>query len=488
MPGAPRDVSVTAGLGSLTVSWQPAASGGEPDGWEVHYSYRAGVGPSARTVSSVHRVSEGAVPAEGVTLENLMPGKAYTIKVRATSAAGSGSYSAPVTATPLAAATLVGLEVTQGLQDWEGSIKLVKGKKTVVRAFLEPYSGQETTLKNIRLEAVLKQGSTETVVDTIGPVNSSNSYRVPSMSTRVHDFLTRPGAAGRRAELNASANFELTDPRWIGDKTYSHDFNITYRLMVDDVIVCSEAVKPENSCEADLTFKPVKQPKVRMVGITIRNSPSSDPIKLNRVHLEEQAMRIESLMPIPKLDYELRTLQTIIDPPPDTNDDLAGLLADLLYARANDKDASVYLGVLKGTSAGGLAGVLSNSAVWYTGGDEEEGDLGYARNRGAHEFGHVIGARHSAYELEVRYDLQTVGTEMQTICSDPTSEEARVKGEVSVYPYLLAVTTTTGASESWAALGPVGSSATTNTEMWGLDTRFARNGPDELVVRLRYSF
>ena len=185
LPGAPRDVSVTAGLGSLTVSWRPAASGGEPEGWEVRYSYRAGVGPSARTGSGVHRVDGGAVPAGGVTLGDLMPGVAHVVKVRATSAAGSGSYSAPVTATPLAAATLVGLEVTQGLQDWEGGIELVKGKKTVVRAFLEPYSGRDRTVKNIRLEVVRKHGGTETVLDTVGPVNSSYSYRAPPLGPRV---------------------------------------------------------------------------------------------------------------------------------------------------------------------------------------------------------------------------------------------------------------------------------------------------------------
>ena len=55
LPGAPRDVSVTAGLGSLTVSWQPAASGGEPDGWEVHYSHRAGGGATAKPTAACIR-------------------------------------------------------------------------------------------------------------------------------------------------------------------------------------------------------------------------------------------------------------------------------------------------------------------------------------------------------------------------------------------------------------------------------------------------
>ena len=71
---------------------------------------------------------------------------------------------------------------------------------------------------------------------------------------------------------------------------------------------------------------------------------------------------------------------------------------------------------------------------------------------------------------------------MQTICSDPTDETARVRRNVEVYPYRLEVTTSKNAKESWAALGPVGSSATEDTEMWGLDTRFVKTGPDNLAV------
>ena len=152
-----------------------------------------------------------AVPAGGVTLGDLMPGKAYTVKVKATQGAVAGPFSAPVTATTLApAVTLVGLEVTQGLQDWEGGIKLVKGKKTVVRAFLEPFSGQDTTVR-IRLEAVRKHGSSETVVATAHPVNASSYHWEPSLGIAVAEFTAQPDAAGRRRELGASANFVLSN-------------------------------------------------------------------------------------------------------------------------------------------------------------------------------------------------------------------------------------------------------------------------------------
>lgn len=254
-PGAPRNLSVTVELRSLTVNWQRPASGASPTGWEIHYSYRTGAGPSAQTNDSVHQVAGRAVPSGGVTLDNLVPGVVYTVKVRAMNGTVSGSFSASVTVTT-PVVTLVGLEVTQGLQDWEGNIKLVKGKKTAVRAFLEPFSGQDTTV-SLRLEAIRKRGSTETVVATAYPVNFSNSYLVPTLDVRVVEFSAEPNAADHRHELNASANFVLDNHRWIGTKAYTRDFDITYRLVAGKPILCREAVAPGNTCKADLTFKPV---------------------------------------------------------------------------------------------------------------------------------------------------------------------------------------------------------------------------------------
>ena len=496
-PGAPRDVSVTAGLGSLTVNWRPAASGGEPDGWEVHYSYRAGVGPAAQTDSGVHTVDGEDVPAEGATLENLMPGKPYTVKVRATKGTVTGPFSSTVTATTLApAVTLVGLEVTQGLQDWEGSIKLVKGKETVVRAFLEPFSGQDTTV-SLRLEAVRKHGSSETVVATAYPANASRSFWEPSLGMRVAEFTARPDPAGRRRELDASANFVLSDSRWFGSQNYVENgyYSITYRLVVvGDDIICEEAINPDNTCEASLSFKAVKQPRVRMVGIS---TPASqvpfNTITPTRDDLIEQARRIESLMPIPKLEYELRTLDVTIGPVPDDLDEfrqyLTDLLAKMLYVRANDNSKLAYLGVMNGGSGGQSRGVLANAAVWLTAGATSADALHDRRNTGSHEFGHVVGERHAAYKHITKTPF-SVQTEMRTICSGPTAKKVGTTSEIEPYPHLLEVTAIRRDAnnnpiekqENWAALGPIGSTATANTEMWGLDTRFARSGPDDLAV------
>ena len=464
-PGAPRNVSVTAGMGSLTVSWQRAASGGEPDDWEIHYSYREGVGVSARTFSDFHTVAGKDVPAGGVTLSDLKPGMAYAVKVRAKSdTAGYSSYSSTVTVTTLAAVTLIGLEVTQGLQDWEGSIDLVRGKRTVVRAFLEPFSGQDTKV-TIRLEAIRKHGSTETVVATAYPVNASN-YWEPSLGITVAEFTAQPDAAGRRHELNASANFVLSDSRWFGSRNYVPNgrYSITYRLVASEAIICKEAINPDKTCEASLSFKAVKQPWVSMVGIEFAAQDAPDD-----VDLEEQARRIESLMPIPRLDYELRTIRLLI-PPPTDNDDLEELLDELQTARANHNSSSAYLGVFEGSAPGGLAFVLSNVATWGIDNNNKYADsLTNDRNFGSHEFGHIIGGQHSAYK-------DSSSDEMRTVCTgDP------IEGEVEEYPHLLEVTVGRD-RESWAALGPLHPPASADAEVWGLDTRFVQNGPDNLAV------
>jgi len=453
-------------MGSLTVSWQRAASGGEPDDWEIHYSYREGVGVSARTFSDVHKVADEDLSAGGVTLNDLKPGVAYAVKVRAKSDnAGYSSYSSTVTVTTLAAVTLIGLEVTQGLQDWEGSIDLVRGKRTVVRAFLEPFSSKDTTV-TVRLEAVRKHGSSETVVATAYPVNASSHYREPSLGVAVAEFTAQPDAAGRRHELDASANFVLSDPRWFGSRNYVPNgrYRITYRLVVSEATICKEAINPDNTCEASLSFKAVKQPRVKMVGIEFATKDAPDD-----ADLEEQAMRIESLMPIPRLDYERQTLPLTI-PPPTDSDDLTEVLDKLLKARDELNDTSTYLGVFEGSAPGGMAGVLSNVGTWGIDNNNKYADsFTDDRNFGSHEFGHVIGGQHSAYR-------DSSSNEMRTICTgDP------IAGEVKEYPHFLEVTVGRD-RESWAALGPLRPSASADTEVWGLDTRFVREGPDNLAV------
>lgn len=93
--------------------------------------------------------------------------------------------------------TLVGLEITQGVQDWEGSVELVAEKRTVVRAFMEPTGGATATEVVGRLYFDRNDGTT---FGPLLPINSGGS------------FVARPNAAGSRDDLDRSLNFWL--PTW----------------------------------------------------------------------------------------------------------------------------------------------------------------------------------------------------------------------------------------------------------------------------------
>ena len=327
-PGVPRNVSVTAGVGSLTVKWaQPSSSGSSAiSAWDIHYSYQETVGAATSTRNKARRVTSGGIPTDGVTLTGLEYGTTYQVRVRAENSWGSGSYSSPIPIrTTVPAVTLIGLEVTQGLQDWEGNIDLVKGKTTVVRVFLEPWGGQTTAKPvTVRLLAFRRTIEGEVQIGTAIPVNRIEGR--PS-DPDYGKFRVEPSAANRRDELDASANFLLEDSlagrslftgsysHWVGNKSITGRYSVSYRLEVDEGVHCEEAIDPDNTCQANLSFRHVKQPRVRMLGIKATGYllPTKDI-------LEEQALRIESLMPISELNYDLRFLRTVIDPAP-TNAD-----------------------------------------------------------------------------------------------------------------------------------------------------------------------
>ena len=487
-PGVPRNVSVTAGVGSLTVKWaQPSSSGSSTiSAWDIHYSYQETTGAVTSTRNKARRITDGGIPTDGVTLTGLEYGITYQVRVRAENSWGSGSYSSPIPIrTTVPAVTLVGLEVTQGLQDWEGNIDLVKGKRTVVRVFLEPWGGQTTAKPvTVRLRAFRRTIQGEVQIGTAIPVNRIEGR--PS-DPDYGKFRVKPNAANRRDELDASANFLLEDSlagrnlftgpysHWVGNRNITGRYPVSYRLEVDEGVHCEEAIDPDNTCQANLSYRYVKQPQIRVVGIETTDQSLDKP---TRELLEEQALRIESMMPISELDYDLRIWETVIDPSSGQNG-LVGILKNLLVTRANENSTSVYLGVIFGSGGGGRAeDFLSNAAVWYTGRVDQIDSRGSARNRGSHEFGHVIGEYHAAYSDP----SDPHSNKMWTICSDSKSpklagykddgdDDDEEHDDVKEYPFR--------DSSGRATLGPTGH---IDTEIWGLDTRLIRGYDDAIAI------
>ncbi|MEW1954755.1 DUF4082 domain-containing protein [Terrabacter sp. NPDC080008] len=86
-PGAPTGVSATAGDAKATVSWTAPPSGGSPI---TSYTVTPYVGTTAQTATTV----TGSPPATTATVTGLTNGTAYSFKVSATNAVGTGPDSA----------------------------------------------------------------------------------------------------------------------------------------------------------------------------------------------------------------------------------------------------------------------------------------------------------------------------------------------------------------------------------------------------------
>jgi hypothetical protein len=110
-PGAPAGVSATAGNASATVSWTAPSTGGSPI---TGYTVTPYVGSAAQTPTTI----TGSPPATNATVTGLTNGTAYTFKVSATNAVGTGpdsSASNAVTPTaPTAPGAPAGVSATAG--------------------------------------------------------------------------------------------------------------------------------------------------------------------------------------------------------------------------------------------------------------------------------------------------------------------------------------------------------------------------------------
>ena len=115
LPSAPTAVTATAGDRTATISFTPGANGGSAI---TNYQYQLGAG----AWTALNPVDA----ASPVNITGLTNGTAYSIKIRAVSAAGPGTESLPVTVTPLVpSAAPTSLVATPG--DGSVSIAFVAG-------------------------------------------------------------------------------------------------------------------------------------------------------------------------------------------------------------------------------------------------------------------------------------------------------------------------------------------------------------------------
>ena len=391
---------------------------------------------------------------------------------------------------PLPLVQVIRLEVTQGVQNWNNSLTLVRNRRTVVRAFMETAAGEQREI-TARLQGQKKSADNTTLfVDTTGPVNPGQSITV------------MPNAAEpeRRGDIDASLNFVL--PSHWTDLEADEDLLLELVFEPGSNARCLEGTSIdliENRCVERVEFVEVDPPGIVMVPVPVANPDSADgtPDWPSIRHMTEQFSRIESIMPFPPLAYDSVGGETTVQVtnrsgqivsvdfvPFARNTGLRDVLDELLElqgtALREDEDdenepelENIYLGVLTGNAETnedgrrviGLAFVggttrfpeEAHAGAWFTQGIDgglaatPEVHYGRFRNVGGHELGHTLRERHPAVE------------------DGAGGECGERPGSTVEYDFMRSVTTGEGVIAERPVLGPLGD---VNTEVWGLDTRY----------------
>ena len=386
---------------------------------------------------------------------------------------------------------LVGLEVTQGAQNWLGTLDLVRNKQTVVRAFFETPNAGEQVEVTAELRAHTSAG---TDLGSRDPVNPGGSVTVTD------------NVAERRWQLNSSLNFVLP----IDWADLDEDESLFLRLDFSDNISvnCQERIVPTESCSANVSFLNVPAPDIVMVPLEVGEIGDTD--EPSNGDLIEQFARINSVMPfstekIDAFDVDAFIIENYtFDSRPFARDtEPVDIRERLLNLREEVNDDAIYLGVLSGgpgwrevpgdddqrvRTHGSANDIPGEVAYWFTneidGGFEADTHFGHRRNVGSHELGHVLGQQH-------------VGR--QNLDDDPffEGECGEHTGDTILYPYFTTLVNPrtgrvddnplTGDPEAEVppdprvtpVLGPLGD---TNMEVWGLDVRYVKISPLAEVV------
>ena len=401
-------------------------------------------------------------------------------------------------------AQVVRLEVTQGVQDWNNSLTLVRNRRTVVRAFIETAEGKQreitARLKGIKFSA----DGRSLFVETTKPVNPSQYITVAS------------NVAYSRGDIDASLNFILPE-HWT-DLESDEDLRLELVFEPGSNHKCEETITHDdiynrdpdiyNRCVERVEFVEVTPPNIVMLPLSVTNEDGSVSTTSNSMILE-QFSRIQSLMPFSSFyhtniqDVQGKHRRIYIDRILDLIEltsvskrtthirSRTDLLAILQSEDRNSK--SVYLGILPGeviqSDAGcaaeneclpsGMANKIDgSSAIWYVAGLNRSGMIitsisDYPRNIGSHELGHLLGLHHP---IRDRNDDNKEGNSYKGVCGE-RSRAPEVYEHFYIIDYRLLPT-----------LGPLDGDP--ETEVWGLDTRyvtpisnpFAQSGSSDYAV------
>lgn len=381
------------------------------------------------------------------------------------------------------AVTVEAIEVTQGVQDWNNSVRLVRNRPTVVRVFLEADSRNESNAVNV---------SANLVVSVVG------SRGAQTLTPENDQVAVSSNVASRRGDLDSSLNFVLPDT-WT-DRTSTERLRVSLVFGSGIRTTCSSSaatdlqadaqqVSVTGNCSADVSFVDVEEPIMVFVPFEVVAGTECS-VDQNEVtgnvqftvpnnDINEHIGRVFSNMPFAQnLDFSDQSSYSIYGPlrveaACELNDVLNLLdqrqISDFSYATSH---TSFYAGILpcgwdpNPERFSGIARREDGVAAWKLRirgqpNNCSSGTIGYSgyiRNTGSHELGHLLGQEHPVTGSRRNPQNQFLG---------PCNEPANVN---SGYPHFHDVTIN-GATVERPTLGPLG---TNMTEVWGFDVRLFR--------------
>ena len=381
---------------------------------------------------------------------------------------------------------VVRMEVTQGLQDWNNSVTLVRGKRTAVRVFLETSSNMLGEFRGYLKGTRLDSNGNTLGSDTISPVNAGYSVMVGE------DVVLR------RNDINASLNFILPSG-WINsgsgerlklelEHTNIDEINIKCNEILYEIDDGREKIKStENRCVETVSFVSVAPPRMKMLPITLNDEEAGD-ITTDISLIYEAMARIESIMPFPSLnplgntnyinilDAEIKAIARTLDGDTTEDTDLSVTLTRLQNLRnlsGEEYLSSILLGLLPGPSMHtfGLARERNNVASWFVS-PSTEYTYGHTRNTGSHELAHVFGRPHSIRQVTIDGEVERGG-----VCGSTSDDE-------EIYPYFHNFGTE-DSERLRPVLGPLQHTSNNfdfNDEVWGLDVRYVNPEANENFI------
>ena len=264
---------------------------------------------------------------------------------------------------------LIGMEVTQAIQDWTNSVPLIENKTTYVRAHI-----QSNEPEPVRVVAKLRgfRDGDELPESPLRALNQGGA------------IYARPDAGARRDTWNDSLNFRLPQ-EWLTGKV---------ELQLEPVgcsIAFGRYANAHNGSElgtVEVEFEPMPELPVKLIRLWWRDDAGNE-VMPSETAVTWLALRLRSIYPISRVNYSMASHRWWGEVPPR----LDGIIHDLKLMLSDD-DCLCY-GIVPGSPGDSTVGIANAIPGVAACGYLPDGAFDYGRHRMAHELAHCLGMQHA---------------------------------------------------------------------------------------------